>query len=217
MPPTLRHYLQRYSRELLGRQLTIEGARFNVFTGSITLRDLRLYEVNDSSVFIKVDEVFVNPAIWKMLRGTYELQHVAEIAPSIVVEQYGEAFNFDDLMARFTEAGTDTTALQPEEPVRYVVRNLKVAGGRFTYRNLDLPSEIMMEKVDISCPAISWNDPNMHFDFSMIFSEGGRATGAFEFNQQSLDFRADYRLESLFISVLFPYVRDFMKAGRFEG
>lgn len=43
VPPVLKNYLLSHSKEWVGRSMTLEGVKFNVFNGSITLKGMKLY------------------------------------------------------------------------------------------------------------------------------------------------------------------------------
>lgn len=218
VPPLARSYLQRTSREWLGRRLTIESASFNVFTGSLTLNGFRLYEKSDTAVFVEVDKIFVNPAILKMLTSSYQIDELTVTGPRVMISQHGEHFNFDDLVDRF--ASSDTTTRSPEpvaEPIKYFLFNLTLANGTLVYRNLDLSAEVGIEKINVTCPAIRWDDPREHYDFSIAFTKGGKAVGTFDLDIESLAYATNYQLDSLNLALLLPYVKDYMQAGNFDG
>ena len=216
LPPIIKNYLQSHSKEWLGRSLSLEGVGFNVFNGSLTLNELKLYEKNDSSVFISFESLYLNSAFIKCLFGNYDLTEITLSKPYIAIIQQGDTFNYTDLEKRFA-SGDSTSSELEDEPIKYWLRNISVNDGIVSYRNRDVQSDIQLEHINVQCPLFAWDEPQQHYDFSFSFNQGGKAKGTFDMDIASLAYKADYALDSLNIEMLLPYVKDYMKVGSFKG
>lgn len=101
VPPMLKKYLLSHSKEWVGRSMALEGVKFNVFNGSITLTGLKLYEKDDTSVFVSFESLYTNSALIKCASGNYELTEILLDKPFISIIQQGDSFNYTDLENRF--------------------------------------------------------------------------------------------------------------------
>lgn len=218
LPPILKNYLQTQSKEWLGRTISIESVKFNVFNGSFTLGGLKLYEKDDTTVFVSFESLYINSALVKSLSGDYELTEITLAKPYISIIQQGDSFNYTDLENRFLTS--DTTVAQTEEanePIKYWLRNMSIQEGVVSYRNLDVKSDIRMENIQLQCPLFAWDNPQQHYDFGLTLNHGGKAAGSFDMNLETLAYKTDYSLDSLNLDILLPYVKDYMHVGSFKG
>lgn len=212
VPPVLKNYLLSRSKEWVGRSMALEGVKFNVFNGSITLTGLKLYEKDDTSVFVSLESLYINSALIKCASGNYELTEILLDKPFISIIQQGDSFNYTGLEKRFST--TDTTAVDAsaEEPVKYWLRNMSILEGVVSYRNLDVNSDIRMENIHVKSPLFAWDDPQLHYDFGLQLNHGGKAAGSFDMNIESLAYKTNYKLDSLNMDILLP-----LSKGLYEG
>jgi hypothetical protein len=187
-----------------------------VLNGSFTLKGFTLYEVNDTSVFISFESLYVNSSALKCLYGNYEFTEIELVKPFISIVQQGDSFNYTDLETRFLTTDSSTTETT-DEPVRYWLSNISVVDGVIAYQNQDVSSDIRMEKINIRCPVFAWSDPQQRYDFDFQLSHGGKAAGTFNINMESLAYNSNYTLDSLNLNILLPYVKDYMQVGSFKG
>lgn len=216
LPPIVKNYIQSHSKEWLGRSISIAGAKFNVLNGSFTLTDFKLYEKDDSSVFVSFESLYVNSSAVKCLYGNYEFTEIILSKPFISIVQQGDSFNYTDLENRFVTTDSITTD-EIEEPTKYWLRNMSIVDGMIAYRNIDVNSDIRMEMINVQCPLFAWDDPKQKYDFRFQLNHGGKATGYFNMNLESLAYETNYTLDSLNMDILLPYVKDYMKVGSFKG
>jgi len=217
IPIGLEWYVERNSESLTGRQIRVDDIDLNILTGGISIEQLVVMEADKQSVFFEVEEIYVNVAVWQLFIGRFSLTEVSVNQPQVTVTQLGASFNFDDLMTRFMVSDTTAPPPAPSDPVQYRVENIGITGAVMTYKSLDLSSEIKIKQFNGSCPLISWDDPKELFAFDFLFDKGGKAKGTFLMDIQSMDYLADYSLDSMNIGIFFPYVTDYMRAGELTG
>ncbi len=216
LPPIVKNYVQSHSKEWLGRSISLEGVKFNVLNGSVTLNGLTLFEKNDSTVFVSFESLYLNSALVKCISGNYDLTEITLTKPFISIIQQGDSFNYTDLEKRFSttdSASTETAAA----PIQYWLRQMSIIDGVISYRNLDVNSDIRLENINVQCPLFAWDDPEQHYDFRLTLNHGGKAVGKFDMNIESLAYKTDYALDSLNLDILLPYVKDYMRVSSFKG
>lgn len=214
LPAAVEWYVEANDEELIGRRIELGDIDFNLLSGGVTVEQMTLYEPDKETPFVQFSELYVNLELWEMIFGTYGLAEVRLQDPAITVRQRGSAFNFDDLTSRFSSADTSAS---PAEPVAYEVSRIEISKGVMAYQQMDLNAEIKLTHLNISCPLVSSADPKSDFNFDFRFDRGGKAKGIFNVNQATLDYRADYTLDSLNIGIFFPYLADYMQSGKLAG
>lgn len=216
LPAAVEWYVEKNDESLIGRRLELEDIDFNLLTGGVTLEGLTLYEPDKVTPFVQLGEFYINLELWQTLFGTFSLAEVRLQEPKITIRQRGSSFNFDDLLTRFSSADT-TTQPEPSEPAAYLIQRIQVAQGMFAYQQTDLQAEVKLTQMNVSCPMVSSADPKGDVAYDFHFDQGGKVKGTFQLNQSTLDYRADYALDSLNIAIFFPYLADFMRTGKLSG
>ncbi|MBL7876984.1 MAG: DUF748 domain-containing protein [Cyclobacteriaceae bacterium] len=217
VPPIAKNYLLSHSKEWIGRKIAIENVGFNVFNGGVSLGGFIVFEEDDITVFTSFETLYVNVELLKALLGEYEVTEVTLSKPYISIIQKGDSFNFSDLERKFSTDSLPQESSAVNEPVKFWVRNLTLKEGIISYRNLDVASDIVLEGIHVASPLFAWNEPQLHYDLSFRMKQGGKAKGTFDFNLVSLDYKTNYSLDSLNLSILLPYVKDYMQVSSFRG
>ena len=98
-PPIAKNYINKHSKELIGRQINIKGLYINIFTGYARITDFQLLEANDLDTFVSFDTLSVDMSLHRLLANEVRINHICLTNPSVKVLQQGSEFNFDDLLA----------------------------------------------------------------------------------------------------------------------
>lgn len=217
LPWVVEWYIESHDKELVGRQVEIEDLHFNILTGGVTVDKLVVFEADSTLPFVQVERIHVDLEWWSILFGTYALGELSIDQPQITILQHGATFNFDDLVNRFTAVDSSATPPEPAEPVAYRVENFRLSQGTFTYDDTNIKAEVKLVTIHNTCPLISSEDPVQRHTFDFAFDKGGKAAGTFELDQQSLDYRTNYKLDSLNLGMFLPYVAAYMRTGNLAG
>jgi len=105
--PITKYAVEKYDEQYTGRQITLDWAYVNPFTGYIHLSGLKVFELDSDSIFISSDGLSINLDIWKLMSRKYELSEIILTRPRAVILQDNEEFNFSDLVGLFSK--TDST------------------------------------------------------------------------------------------------------------
>ncbi len=85
--PITKYLVEKYDVELAGRQIKIESAYANVFTGYVNFSNVKAYELNSDSVFLSADAVKLNFNMSKILSNTFEISELIIENPRGVIIQ----------------------------------------------------------------------------------------------------------------------------------
>jgi len=91
-----------------GREITMDWAYTNPFTGYVYFSNLKIYEQKSlltghpgDSVFLSASSVSLDFAMLKLFSKTYEISEITLTHPRGIVIQDKEDFNFNDLIDKF--------------------------------------------------------------------------------------------------------------------
>src|ERR1035437_598263 len=85
--PITKYLIEKYDEKYTGREITMDWAYVNPFTGYIHFNDLKIYELKSDSVFISVNGISVNIAMLKIFSKTYELSEITLDHPRGIIIQ----------------------------------------------------------------------------------------------------------------------------------
>ncbi|MFA6200949.1 MAG: hypothetical protein WC679_11155 [Bacteroidales bacterium] len=74
--PIAKSYIQKHDKELLSRKVRIENLRINIFTGSIAVEHLDIYEKDDKNKFITIDSFEFNMKIYPLITQRLIFQRI---------------------------------------------------------------------------------------------------------------------------------------------
>ena len=85
--PITKYLVEKYDEQITGRQIKIESAYANVFTGYVNFSNVNAYELNSDSVFLSADAVKLNFNVAKMLSNNFEIRELTIESPKVTILQ----------------------------------------------------------------------------------------------------------------------------------
>ncbi len=209
--PIAKYVIQKYDEKWLGRQVTINWIYVNPFTGYAHINGLKIYEQNPDSVFVSAQSANVNFSMWKLLGKTYEISDVSLNDPVFHLIQNRQAFNFSDLIRKFTPKDTlnrDTT------PVKFNILNIEINNGTFYYDELSIPVHYYVKNLYIESPGKWWNVDSIQYKIRL---SNGPAPGTLaangSINLKSLDYNVKAVIQKFDLQIFEQYLRDLANYG----
>ena len=130
--PIAKYLIEKYDEKFTGRQITLDWAYVNPFTGYVHLNDLKVYEYKSDSVFFSFKGISANLEMHKLLSKKYEITELTLDHPTGIILQDKKDFNFNDLIKKFTPKDT-VVPKQKKEPLKFSLMNIKLIDGEFFY------------------------------------------------------------------------------------
>ena len=91
--PLAKHYLEKHSKELIGRRITLDKIRLNPLNGKVGLDNFVLYEADDQHHFASLDRFRADIKLWALLRRHIDISYITFDSPTLEVLQEGSHFN----------------------------------------------------------------------------------------------------------------------------
>ena len=213
--PIAVYLVQKYDEKYTGRQIKIDGAYVNPFTGYLHLKNVKIYEYKSDSVFLTVKSLKANFEMWKLFSKTYELSELVLDHPRGAVLQHKKEFNFNDLIEKFSPPKkTDT----PREPLHLNILNIEVKDGEFHYIENVTPVNYFIKQVNLKSTGIRWDSDTIPVAFSFLAGPGsGDMKGNFTINQKNNDYLLQVKANNYDLNIVGQYIKDLADFGNFRA
>ena len=213
--PVARNYIEKHSKEMIGRKVQVKGLHINIFTGTMEVDSVALYEANDKDVFASIDTFFVNLELTKLLGKNLEISELKVVRPYLVVLQNGSAFNFDDMMPKKDTAKADTS--KSSFPKSIVIRNINLHGGKLIYTDQQLKNTINMNELALTIPEISFGKGDTKGGVHLKVGDKATIDSKLEMNMKTKEYKLNLLVKDLAINIVKPYMQEYFNIQDFEG
>ncbi len=214
--PLTRYLIEKNSLEWTGRKIEIGSLFINIFSGSVSVGKLKVYETDQKNLFLYSKKIQTGVVLPKLISGKYDVSRVLIDSLAITLIQTGDHFNYDDLYNRFI-ASSDATADTASEETQWWLRTLQIKNATLHYVNSEPLSEITLLKTNVSCPGISYNSPNYNFKLDCSPASGGSINADWKMNIESMKYFSLLTLDKVSISFLLPYLNDYLYVDSLNG
>lgn len=213
--PITKYLVQKYDVKYTGRQITMDWAYVNPFTGYIHFNDLKIYELKSDSVFFSSGGVSANFAMHKMFSKTYEITELSLNQPQGIIIQNEKNFNFNDLIEKFSsKEKSDTT----KAPAHFNILSIKINEGEFHFREKLIPVNYFIKNVNFESTGKRWNTDTIAAQFSFLSGTGsGDVKGDFTINLNNLDYRYAVVIHKFDLKIIEQYLKDITNYGSFAA
>ena len=96
--PVSKWYIEKYSKDLIGRRITIENFDLQLLKGQAFVDNFVLYEANDVDTFVSIGHVGADVQMWGIVRQSIVVDSFNIVAPNITVMRRNNRMNFDDML-----------------------------------------------------------------------------------------------------------------------
>ena len=217
LPPIAKNYLEKHSKELVGRQITIEKLRFNVLNGKLRIDRIAMLEPDDSTTFASLGNFYTRIHLLPLLRQRIHIDAVLIDKPYLNVYQDGTSFNFDDLLNRFLTPA-DTVEKAPSNPWTVDIDDIKIHNGELTYKDMQRNVTWGFNELDIDVPGLHLSG-HERTDMGIVFnfSRGGSLRSSLVYDQARADYVLSLLLSNLSLAGTAAYFNQVIDIGSVEG
>ena len=213
--PITKYLVEKYDVKYTGRQITMDWAYVNPFTGYFHFENLKIYEMNSDSIFISSKGVSLNLSMRKLLNKTYEITELTLSHPRGIIIQNHKALNFDDLIKRFS---SEVDSIKAKVPVHFSILRIKIIDGEFHFLDQVTPVSYYIKKVNIESSGIHWDSDTTTATFSFLSGIGtGSMKGNYTINVKNLDYRLSVDIEKFDLNILEQYLWNITNYGYFAA
>ena len=212
--PIAHYYLEKHSKELCNRVVTMDKLCVNLFNGSVTIQGFKALEESDKDVMLTFDKLKVNMSLAYLLGKTVKITEITLINPDVTVLQNGNRFNFSDIIDFYkTDKPKDTV------PSKWTVdlRNITLEGGDVLYRDLAVGSRFKLNELALAIPRIYFSSENTDIGLDLKFDDGGDLNVKLLYAIENSSYNLDVKLNQFSVAAAAPYIKQFLNVGDVGG
>lgn len=213
--PVAHWYIEKHSKDLCGRVVTMDDLKVNILKGSVEIKGLVGFEKNDKDTCLAFDRLYVDMSLWKLLKKTVQLNEITLETPYIVIVQYPGRFNFTDI-AEFYEDDEDD---DDDEKSTWVVdlRNISISKGNVIYRDASVNSKFDLRQLAAQIPQIYFSTEQTDLGLDLKFANGGGLNVKLLYGMKNSEYDLSLKLTDFELDAITPYLKQFMNIQDFSG
>ncbi|HET7819693.1 MAG TPA: DUF748 domain-containing protein, partial [Bacteroidia bacterium] len=212
--PIIKYLIEKYDTKYIGREVSMDWAYVNPFTGHTYFNDIKIYEYKSDSIFFYADELSINFSINKLFSKIYEINGLTIYRPWIAINQNNKSFNFDDIQKKFTSNKSNAN----KEPIHFNLLNIKINDGEIHYREEIIPVNYSIKKFNFESSGKKWDVDSISGKLSFISGVGsGEVKSNFSLNLKSNMYNVSIALHKFDLVLIEQYLRELTNYGNFTA
>jgi hypothetical protein len=215
--PITKYLIEKYDMKYTGRQIKMDWAYVNPFTGYVHFSNVKIYELNSDSIFFSANGVNVNISLFNILSKTktYEISNLTLNQPNGIISQNNKEYNFSDLIKNFSSKDSSEIT-KPRS--HFNIHNVKIIDGIFFYRDKQVPINYFIKKVNIESIGMQWDTDTIAAKFSFLSGIGsGGMNGNFTINSKNKDYRLAIVVQKFELNILEQYLTALTNYGSYTA
>jgi hypothetical protein len=213
--PIAKYLIEKYDTKYTGREITLDWAYVNPFTGYIHLNDVKFYESKTDSIFLSASGLSGHFDMQKLFSKEYVVQNLNLDEARLNIVQYSKnKFNYTDLIEKFK----DKPGEKKKPKVHFSLLNIKVNNSEIHYDEKMTPVNYFIKKVNIKSSGFRWNADTIANEVAFEAGTGhGIVKGVFRMNTKTLDYNMSVDIDKLDMKIIAQYLDDLTNFGTFRA
>ena len=216
--PIAEWYVEKNSKELVGRTITMDDLHLRLFSGTGDVDNIVLYEADDTTHFVAMEHVDVSMDVWDILDGHLHITSAHIQNPVIRVTQNGDSFNFDDMVEFIFVEYILPAMVETDDGDEWLitVENITISGGHIEYIDEEIEQRWTLSDMELHTDQLFMEDRMSDIEVSMRINEAPMR-GVLQFNYDSFDFELNGTLDSLNLADTYKYWTPYMNVSSVDG
>jgi hypothetical protein len=213
--PIVKSYVVKHSKEMIGRKIAINGLHINIFTGSLEIDSVRMFEKDDKTVFASIDSFYMNLTLHKLLSSKVEITELKVVRPYAQIIQNKDKFNFDDLMHLNDNKKNDT--VKSSFPKSVVFKNIMISGGTLVYTDRQINNTLRMKELGVAVPELCLEQGNTKAGIRLKLGDKATLESHLTYDMKGSGYTLTLKINDLPLATFYPYARQYMNITHLEG
>ncbi len=215
--PISKYVIEKYSVKWIGRQIKMDWAYVNPFTGNAHFSNFKIYEENSDSIFISSEGLSIGINLRKLLSKEYEITGITLDRPKgIAIQTSKTTFNFTDIIEHFSSP--KDTALPVGPPTKFSILNIKIKHGIFALRDTILGVNYFIKDFNFDGPGYKWGVDSFPGKFSFKAGIGtGQVSGSMNLNVRNSDYMFRVIMQKVDLAIIDQYLKGMANYGTFTA
>ena len=211
--PIAKNYVEKHDKELIGRELNVGKVNVNLFTGKLKIKDLTLFEDDDTTPFVSFER-FETKIKWRDLFNHRLWVKKATLSGlNVRVEQDRDWFNFTSLLEHFAADGTKNES----SGFGLILNDIRLEKGCFQYTDLALANELQLRDISLLLPSIDFSDLKTDIGLDLSLSDNAVLHTDLHLSDNGKKYFLNLEIDSLGIKVIEPYLQQYYPVDLLQG
>ena len=211
--PIAKNYVEKHDKELIGRELNVGKVNVNLFTGKLKIKDLTLFEDDDTTPFVSFER-FETKIKWRDLFNHRLWVKKATLSGlNVRVEQDRDWFNFTSLLEHFAADSTKNES----SGFGLILNDIRLEKGCFQYTDLALANELQLHDISLLLPSIDFSDLKTDIGLDLSLSDNAVLHTDLHLSDNGKKYFLNLEIDSLGIEVIEPYLQQYYPVDLLQG
>lgn len=243
IPPIVKNYVENNGEEIVGRKVSIDKVKFNIFNGKASIFGLNVKEVDGESDFLSFDSLNVQIKPLKLLQKKVIIKHIHLTAANLKVTQNGDSFNFDDIIGKFADTtavvdslnslivsdslATDSICIPAPDVVDnnsssssnwdIGIYDIRLRNCNIVYFDLGINSNWDLNNINLNIPGIYFSGKATNVGLNLGFANGGNLNSEIKYEMDRSRYDIHLSLEKFSLNGILPYLQQSFHAEELGG
>jgi Domain of Unknown Function (DUF748) len=212
--PITKYLIQKYDEKYTGRQITLDWAYVNPFTGYLHLQNLKIYEYKSDSIFLAASGLSVHVSVSKFFSHTVQINSATLDNLVVHVIKDHKTMNFGSIIEKLSGGDSTQSTNKKKTPLHVNLGTLKITNGEIHYNDKQIPFIYYIKRANFETPGKRWDVDTMAFTYS--FASGptkGSMEGRFDVNFKTSAYRLSDRIVAFDLKPMEQYAKDLANYG----
>lgn len=212
--PIAKYLIEMYDEKYTGRQITMDWAYVNPFSGYIHFNDLKIYEMKSDNLFFSANSVSANIVISKLFSKTFEISEITLDHPYGIVIKNKKELNFSNLIERYSSKDETKT----KSTILFNIFNIKIIDGEIHYKEDSTAVNYYVKGVNIESEGKKWDADTIAAKVSFLSGIGtGDINGNITVNFKNLDYHFNAIAHKFDLKIIEQYLSELINYGSFKA
>ena len=211
--PMTKKYTEKHDKEWIGREVNIGKIDVNLFTGNVKIKDLTLFEENDTTPFVSFER-FETKIRWRdLFNRRLQIKQATISGLNINVEQDHDWFNFNSLMERLVSDSTNN------EPFNFglILNDILLDKSDIRYADLALGNEVLLRDISLRIPSIDLSDLKTDVGLDLSLSDNGTLHTDIRLSNNGKKYTINLKLDNVDVAFMEPYLQQYYPIDLLDG
>ena len=215
--PIAHHVIEKHSKEICHRIVTMEDLKINLFKGTVDISGFKALEEDDKTTFLTFNRLYCDISLWKLISRTVQLNEITLRNPNTTIIQNGKRFNFTDIIEFYTKDKKKKKEEKKESSWVVDLRNISLHSGNIVYKDAQVKSEFDLRDLSVSIPRIYFSTRQTNVGLNLKFADGGLLNLKLLYSLKKNTYDLSIDLRNFALSSISPYLRQFLNINQFGG
>ena len=204
--PIAKAYIQKHDTELVGREITIDKLRVNVFAGKVKIQGLTLYEDDAQHAFVQLGDFETNIKLRDLLHRQLTVEKLWLLGLKVNIEQNRTWFNFNSLIDHFA---SDEPKEEKTEKSDFGVTlyDILIDSSYIRYADVAIGSEFLLNNIALRVPQIDLASLKSQMELDLILGKDANLHTQLHLSENAEDYLLKMQLDNLDLNIIEPYLK----------